>query len=70
MLVGLRFYAEKDLEMAALREVFQHAITQGEFEMTGIVDITKVEDGQGFDVKVDWVGYDQGGSLWELLAII
>ena len=45
--VRLRFYAAKDLEMtAALNEMFQHAFTQGEFEMAGIVDISDAEDGQ------------------------
>ena len=54
--VRLWFYANKDLEMtAALKEVFQHDFTQDEFEMFGIVDFSKAEDGQGFDVKVDWV---------------
>ena len=43
----------------ALREVFQHIFTQGEFEMTGIVDISEAEEGQGFDVKVDWVGFER-----------
>ena len=52
--IRLRFYPDKDLEMTAtLKEVFQHAFTQGEFEMAGIVDISEAEDGQGFDVKVD-----------------
>ena len=44
--------------------------TQGEFEMAGIVDISKAEEGQGFDVKGDWVEFDQGESSWEPLAII
>ena len=53
--VRLRFYADKDLEMtAALKEVLQHAFTQDEFEMAGIVDSLEAEDGQGFDVKVNW----------------
>ena len=44
--VRLRFYADKDLEMtAALKEVVQHAFTQGEFEMAGIVDILEAKDG-------------------------
>ena len=46
----------------ALKKVFQHAFTQGEFEMAGIVDISEAEHGQGFDVKVDWVGFDEGES--------
>ena len=53
-MVRLRFYAAKYLKMtAALKEVFQHAFTQGEFEMAGTVDILEAEEGQGFDVKVD-----------------
>ena len=55
---------------AALKEVFLQALTHGEFEMVGIVDISEAEDGQGFDVKVDWVGLDEGDSSWELLATI
>ena len=58
------------LEMtAALKEVLEHAFTQGEFEMAGIVDISQDEDGQGFDVKMDWVGFDEGDSSWERLRI-
>ena len=52
--VRLKFYADKDLVMtAAVKEVFQYAFTQSEFEMAEIVDISEAEDGQGFDVKVD-----------------
>ena len=69
--VRLRFYADKDLEMtAALKVVFQHAFTQGELEMAGIVDISEAEEGQGFDVKTDWVGFDEGESSWKPLATI
>ena len=69
--VRLRFCADIDLEMtAALKEVFQHAFTQGELEMAGIVDISEAEERQGFDVKVDWVGSDEGESSCEPLAII
>ena len=67
----LRFYMDINLEMtAALKVVFQHAFTQGEFEMVGIVDISEAEDEQDFDVKVDWVGFDEEESLLEPLAII
>ena len=41
---------------AALKEVFQHALTQGEFEIIGIVDILDAEEGNSFEVKMDWVG--------------
>ena len=50
--------------------MFQHAFRQGEFEMAGIVDVSKAEEGHGFDVKMNWVGFDEGESLWHSLAII
>ena len=63
--VRLRFYADKDLEMtAALKEVFQHAFIQGEFEMARIVDISEAEDGQGFDAKVNLFRFDEEESSW------
>ena len=41
--VRLRFYADEDLKMTAvLKEVFQYAFTQGEFEM---------KDGQGWILR-------------------
>ena len=48
----------------------QHPFTQCQFEMAGIVDISEAENGQGFDVKMNWIGFDEGESLWEPLAII
>ena len=69
--VRLWFYVDKDMETTtASNEVFQHAFTQGEFEMAGIVDISEAEDAQAFDVKVDWVGFDEGESSCEPLATI
>ena len=56
--------------MAALKVIFQNAFTQGEFKMAGIADISEAEDGQGFDVKVDWVVFDEGESSWKSLANI
>ena len=38
--------------------------------MAGIVDISEAKEGQGFDIKVDWVGSDEGESSWEPLAIV
>ena len=38
--------------------------------MAGIVDISEAEDGQGFDVRVDWVGFDEGESSRKSLATI
>ena len=39
--------------------MFRHAFTHGEFKMVGIVDISENEEGPRFDVKVDWVGFDE-----------
>ena len=33
-------------------------------------DLKMAEDGQSFDVKVDWVRFDEGESLWEPLTTI
>ena len=38
--------------------------------MAGIVDTSEAEDGQGFDVTVDWDGFDEGESSWQPLACI
>ena len=48
---------------ADLKEVFEH-------EMAGMVDNLEAGDGQGFGIKVDWVGFDDGASSWEPLASI
>ena len=65
----LRFYADKDLEMTVvLKDMFQHAFANGEFEMGEIIVTSKAKDGQGFDVMLDWIGSDEGQSLREQLA--
>ena len=52
----MRFYADAALAITAeLKEVFQHAFTQGGFEMAAIVDIANVENGSGLEVEVEWV---------------
>ena len=67
----LRFYADAALAITAeLKEVFQHAFTQGEFEMAAIVDMSPAEDGPGFDVEVEWVGFGQEENTWEALSKI
>ena len=38
--------------------------------MAWIVDISEAEDGQGLDVRMEWVEFDEGESVWEPLAII
>ena len=58
--IRLGFYVYKDLEMTmtvAFKAVFQHAFTQGEFEMAGIVNISETEDGQSF-VTSRWTRLD------------
>ena len=48
-MVRLRFYTDKHQERrAVLKEVFQYAFTQGEFEMAGTVHISEAEYGQSF----------------------
>ena len=67
----LRFYADAALAITAeVKEVFQHAFTQGEFEMAAIVDMSPAEDGPGFDVEVEWVGFGQEENTWEALSKI
>ena len=52
----MRFYADAALAITAeLKEAFQHAFTQGGFEMAAIVDIANVENGSGLEVEVEWV---------------
>ena len=67
----LRYYADKELEVtAAVKEVFQHAFAQGKFEMEAIVGISEAQDGDGFDVQVEWVGFGKDESSWEPLETI
>ena len=67
----MRFYADSVLAITAeLKEVFQHAFTQGEFDMAAIVDMLNAENGSGFEVEVAWVGFDQEENTWEDLAKI
>ena len=64
------FYADAALAiMAELKEVFQHAFTQGEFEMAAIVDTSPAEDGPGYDVEVEVVCFGEEENTWEALSI-
>ena len=50
----MRFYADSVLAITAeLKEVCQHAFTQGEFEMAAIVDMVNAENGSGFEAEVE-----------------
>ena len=67
----LRYYADKELEVtAAVKEVFQYAFAQGEFGMEAIVGISEAQDGDGFDVQVEWVGFGKDESSCEPLETI
>ena len=36
--------------------------------MAAIVDMSVAEDGPGFDVEVEWVGFDKEENTWEELS--
>ena len=38
--------------------------------MAAIVDISNTENGSGFEVEVEWVGFDKEENTWEDLAKI
>ena len=66
----MRFYADTALAITVeLKELYQHASTQGGFEMAAIVDMANAENGPGFEVEVEWVGFDKENT-WEDLAKI
>ena len=58
--VRMRFYADAAIAITAeLKEVFQHAFTQGEVEISTIVDTANAENGSGFEAEIEWVGFDK-----------
>ena len=38
--------------------------------MAAIVDMSDAEEGPGFDVEVEWVGFDKSENTWEALSKI
>lgn len=56
--------------MPELKEAFQHAFTQDQFEMGGIVNIVEALEEGDFDVKVDWVRFEDEESSWEPMQTI
>ena len=65
------FCADAALEITAeLKEIFQHAFTQGEFEMAAVVDLATVEEGSGFEVDVEWTEFDTEDSTRDDLVMI
>ena len=66
----MRFYPDAAHTITAeLKDIFQHAFTQGEFEMAAIVDMVNAENGSGFEAEVEWAGFDKENT-WEDLAKI
>lgn len=64
----LRYDADEALQVTAdFKEVFQHTFTRGNFEIAGIVDISKAEKGDGLDAMVEWVGVEEQENSWESL---
>ena len=69
--VRLCFYADSALDITSdLKDVFQHSFTQGQFEMSGLVDMAEADDGDGYDVQVQWVGFEDDEDTWEPLSKI
>ena len=66
----LRFYADSQLNVTAdVKDVFQHAFNQGQFQMAGIARMAEAED-RTLIVLVEWVGFDVEESTWEPFAKI
>ena len=45
-------------------------LSRKEFKMAAIVDLAIVEEGSGFEVEVEWDGFDTEENTWEDLAKI
>ena len=63
----LRFYADSQLNVTAdVKNVFQHAFNQGNFQIAGIVRVAEADD-RSLIVLVDWVGFEVDERTWEPL---
>ena len=61
----LRFYADSQLNVTAdVKNVFQHAFKQGQFQIAGVVRVAEA-DGCSLIMLVDWVGFEVGERTWE-----
>ncbi|CAN0072685.1 unnamed protein product, partial [Sphacelaria rigidula] len=61
----LRFYADSQPNVTAdVKDVFQHAFNQGQFQMAWIVRVAEAED-RSLIVLVDWVGFEVDERTWE-----
>ena len=52
-----------------MKDLFQHAFNQGQFQMAGIVRVAEAED-RSLIVLVDWVGFEVEERTWEPLKSI
>ena len=65
----LRFHTDSQLNVTAdVKDVFQHAFNQGQFQMAGIVRVAEAED-RSLIVLVDWVGLEVEERTWERFKI-
>ena len=63
--VRLRFFADSPLNVTAdVKNVFQHAFNQGQFQMAGVVRVAQADD-RSLIVLVDWVGFEVDRRTWE-----
>ena len=61
----LRFHADSQLNVTAdVKDVFQHAFNQGQFQMAGILRVAEAED-PTLILLVDWVGFEVEERAWE-----
>lgn len=57
------FYSDSVLDITSkIEHVLQHAYTQGEFTMSAILGIGENGNGDGIDVKVEWIGFEEDKS--------
>ena len=52
-----------------MKDVFQNALNQGQFQMAGIVRVAEAED-RSLKVLVNWVGFEVEERTWEPLKSI
>ena len=63
------FYADSQLNVTAdVKDVFQHAFNQGQFQMAGSVRVAEAED-RSLIVLVDWVGLKLRSVCGSLLKV-
>ena len=61
----LRFYVDSQLNVTAdVKNVFQHAFNQGQFQMAGVVRVAEADD-RSLIVLVDWVDFEDDERTWE-----